>query len=505
MVTFKRGMCSTPGIMLLVCLCASFWGAGIGKSEGASEAACAVSKGEPPLAKEMPRLPSMRAAEATFENGFHLVVMEDRRFPIVQFRLRLTDDGACQADDFRDVARQTAAMLYEGTRVRSAQEIQDAIGSAGARTAIEGGSCPSVAVITGQSLVERFANVFAAVGDAVANSEFPQGAVDQYAKRNPNGARPVLAPWDVAVRYFERALDGRAEPLPGATRVRSREELVAFYREHYAPEKAVLFVWGDMSLAEARRIVEPAVSTWKSRAREQRVGGLLPNAAESALVPPLLTLVDYPGANVVGMTLGVRAPERTSADYEAMLVLQYALSFIHGSRLKLKVVIPRGIYVFNGLFDATNGDGDPGVWRAEARVSDQQAAVVLKEIVREIEKMRTEPLAECEFERAKRKVLGSIGFTLSHPGLALYAYPQLWANGLPADYWQGLPARLAAVTPQRVQEAAKRYLSRDRLQIVLVGNNVSALKEELAAYGTAKTYTYDRAPVPPPVPTSEPR
>jgi zinc protease len=61
------------------------------------------------------------------------------------------------------------------------------------------------------------------------------------------------------------------------------------------------------------------------------------------------------------------------------------------------------------------------------------------------------------------------------------------AYGLPADYWDTYPAKIAAVTPEDIQRVAQKYLSLDNIQIVAVGD-VTKIKPVMEKYGKVTVF-----------------
>jgi zinc protease len=58
-------------------------------------------------------------------------------------------------------------------------------------------------------------------------------------------------------------------------------------------------------------------------------------------------------------------------------------------------------------------------------------------------------------------------------------------HNLPADYLNGYVARVYAVTPQQVQQAAKKYLQDDKATIVVVGDK-KVIEEQIQGFGPVK-------------------
>ena len=71
-----------------------------------------------------------------------------------------------------------------------------------------------------------------------------------------------------------------------------------------------------------------------------------------------------------------------------------------------------------------------------------------------------------------------------------------WQYHLPADYWDNYPTRIAAVTREQAQAAAKKYWDPSRLQIVAVGD-ASKIHDILAKFGTVQSFDADGKPITP--------
>ncbi len=66
--------------------------------------------------------------------------------------------------------------------------------------------------------------------------------------------------------------------------------------------------------------------------------------------------------------------------------------------------------------------------------------------------------------------------------------------GLPAEYWETYPQKVAAVTVDDIQRVALKYIDLEHLQIVAVGD-ASKARDVLTKYGTVEVYDADGKPV----------
>src|SRR5207245_2966301 len=97
---------------------------------------------------------------------------------------------------------------------------------------------------------------------------------------------------------FPAIVYGRAHPYgrplngtEASTASLSRDRVAEFYRAAYRPNAARILVTGDVTLAEARRLLTARFGGW-----ERGAVAPLPEAAAPAPVARMVDLVDKPGA-----------------------------------------------------------------------------------------------------------------------------------------------------------------------------------------------------------------
>jgi predicted Zn-dependent peptidase len=109
----------------------------------------------------------------------------------------------------------------------------------------------------------------------------------------------------------------------------------------------------------------------------------------------------------------------------------------------------------------------------------------IQAILAAIENIKTVSIAEPELELAKAKLradhLARSGSNTQLADLLL----EIELFDLVRDFLTGLPARVEQITAERVQEAAKNYLSNTRIATVVVGDG-QAIKAVLARLRSAE-------------------
>jgi zinc protease len=178
---------------------------------------------------------------------------------------------------------------------------------------------------------------------------------------------------------------------------------------------------------------------------------------------------------------------RTDPDYTALTVVNRVLGGTMG-RLFRHLREEKGYtYGVGSFFSATQYRGS---WTASTSVRTEVTEPALTDLLAEIAELREKPIPAAELADVKRAIIGSFALALQNPQQVLNYYTENWQYGLPADYWDTYPARIAAVTPEQAQAAAQKYWTPGRLHIVAVGD-ASKITDILRKKGDLEIYDAD--------------
>ena len=450
-----------------------------------------VLKGKAPVSKDILRVKLPKPQQVTLPNGLQLMVLEDHRTPQVSFQLIIPGAGGYYDPASQvGLAQYTASMLREGTKTRTttqmAQELETLAANVGANSGLTGQN----ASINGSALTENFDRVFDIGTDLLLNPTFPAEEWERAKGRAKSALLQQRAnPGFLANEHYARLLygthpAGRITTTPQMIDAITRDAMVEWHRTRYVPDHALIAFAGDISLADARKKVEAKLTGWK------KAGVPRPAVEEPpAPAPPKVTVVARPNSVQTLILVGGPSMTRTHEDYAALSVANRVLGGTMG-RLFRHLREEKGYtYGIGSGFTATKHRGD---WSASTSVRTAVTGDALRDLMAEIAEMREKPVPASEFQDSKRAIEASFALTLENPNSILNYYVQSWTYGFPADYWDTYPAKIAAVTPEQAQAAAKKYW--DRLQIVAVGDGPK-IAEIFAKYGTVEMFDSDGKPI----------
>lgn len=453
-----------------------------------------VLKGKAPVSKEVLKVTLPKPSETVLSNGLRVMVLEDHRVPQVTFQLVIPGAGGYyDPADRPGLAGFAAAMMREGTASRTSEQISESLETMGASLFVNSGASTTSAQVTGSALTESFPKLFEIAADVLLHPAFAPAEWDRYrARTKPTFVQLRTNPGFLANERFNLAVFG-SHP---ASRVFSNAAvldavtpamLAEFYRSHYVPDHAVIAFAGDITLAQARGMVEQRLGDWrKANVPEAKVEDPPPLSGAK------IYLVSRPASVQTTFWVGTQALQRTSPDYTALSVANRVLGGVMG-RLFRHLREEKG-YTY-GIGSAISASAFVGSWVANTSVRTEVTEPALRDLLAEIRAMRDSLVPTGELEDSKRALVASFALSLESPQQVLNYYLESWTYRLPADYWTTYPARVAAITPEQVQAAARKYWDPSRLQIVAVGD-ASKIRDILSKLGPVEVYDAQGQPVP---------
>ncbi|HZA33345.1 MAG TPA: pitrilysin family protein, partial [Vicinamibacterales bacterium] len=273
---------------------------------------------QPPLGEDRPFVaPAVKTAK--LENGLEVLVLERTDLPKLNVTLVTRAGAVGDPAGKAGVAQLTTTVIDMGTKTRNALQVEEALADLG--TALTGGAGRESARVGLDVLKRNLAPAVAIVADVVQNATFPEQEVAREKKRlldtiaqqdrdaNALAARvrPILA--FGSEHPYGRPVQG----LRGTVEKITRDDLIAFHQARWKPASSALIFAGDVTLAEATALAQQHFGSW--------TGGA---AAPISIPPPTpspanrVYLVDRPDAAQTVVAQWLSAPERKSADYDAL-------------------------------------------------------------------------------------------------------------------------------------------------------------------------------------------
>ena len=445
-----------------------------------------VKKGKVPVSNEILKIKLPRPVEFDLPNGLHLMVLEDHRLPQLSFQIFIPGAGGYyDPADQPGLASFVAALMREGTASRTSGQISQQLEVMAASLTVGAGAGPEASV-TGSSLSDQFAKLLDIAADVLLHPSFPEEELGRYKQRMRAQLTQLRAnPGFLAAELFNRVIYGthpasRISPTAAALDAATRGALAAFHRTRYVPDHAGMAIAGDISPAEARTLVEAKLGGWT------KSGAAAPIVSDPAeLTAPKIAFIARPNSVQTNLIVGTQAVSRTHRDYDVLQVMNKVIGGGPTGRLFLHLREEKG-YTY-GAGSGLSAPAFRGDWAASTSVRSEVTEPALRDLLAEIAQLREHPVSDQELADAKRSMIASFALSLESPEQLLGYHVTRWRYTLPADYWDKYADRVAAVTKQQVQAAARTYLDAQRMQIVAVGDP-ARVGDTLKKLGTVETF-----------------
>lgn len=425
----------------------------------AAPLARASAQAAPPAAAERPLF---GARQWRLANGLNVVLVENRRAPVVAQYLYYAAGGAEDPAGRSGVAHFLEHMMFKGSPNVPSGELSR-------RVAREGGNdnaftSRDVTAYFQQVEASRLPLVMAMEADRFAAALIPPDQVEsernvileERRQRTDSSARARFQEAFRAALWGPQAWPGR--PIIGweeEIRAITRDDLAGFYDRFYAPHNATLVVSGAVEEAELRALAEEHYGKVPARPGAGRDRARAPTAPHEAR----LTRRE-PTAREALMLRAWIAPSLTAGEARHALpleVLAHLLGGGQGSRL-YAALVETGLAVSAGAsYDSESaGETEFTLWAiprrgvAPERLEQEAAAVIAR--------LLQDSPTEAEVARSTRQLSAGALLALDSFGAAPRMLGGALAIGLPAEVVEFWPSRLRAVTQPQVAAAARAVL-----------------------------------------------
>ena len=181
-----------------------------------------------------------------------------------------------------------------------------------------------------------------------------------------------------------------------------------------------------------------------------------------------LYLAEKQDVNQSNIRIGHLGGLRKDEDYPALRVMAGILGGGFQSRLFQRVRSDLGLVYSVGASWGANYN-HPGIFRVGMATKSESTVQAIEEVMREIERIRAEPVTDAELRTAKDSVLNSFVFNFDTKGKTLGRLMRYLYWDYPRDFIFQYRDKLAAVTKEDVQRVAKEYLHPKSMKLVVVG------------------------------------
>jgi zinc protease len=402
----------------------------------------------------------------TLDNGMEVVVIPDRRAPVVTHMVWYKVGSADEERGKSGIAHFFEHLMFKGTENHKAGEFSRAVAEIGGNeNAFTSNDYTGYfQQVTPQALpkmmefeADRMRGLV--LSEAVIAPE--RDVVMEERRQRIEGNPGAVLSEEIQATLYQNHPYG--VPVIGwmheIARL-DRADAIAFYERYYAPNNAVLVVAGDVDAGEVLALAKETYG-------KVRRGADMP-PRDRPQEPPqdtarTVTLKD-PRVTLPSVQISVVVPSYASAapgEAEALDLLSEILGGGIRSRLYQELVVKSGIAASAGAFyRGSSLDASSFTVYGAPRAPDGLAAVEAA-VTAEIAKIAKDGVSDDELERAKNRFTRSMIFARDNQSGMARIYGTALTTGQSVADINEWPDRVRKVTPDQVRDAARKYLNLD--------------------------------------------
>jgi len=411
---------------------------------------------------------AIEARREVLASGLTMLHTERSNLPVVRIKLLIKASLLDESDEKAGLANLTAGMLTGGTSSLTARQIDEEMDFMGAVLSTRADA--DFTMISLSALKKDLDKAFKIFADIVQNPTFPQDEL-KVKKELVKGSlrQDEESPSFLAQREFLKAVYG-VHPYgrlnrgtPETVDALTREDLIAFHRALYVPDRAVMSVCGDVSHDEITALVGKYFKDWKNNGHA--------GPAIKFTDPPHVkktVVIDRKTAQA-SIVFGHTGVSRDNPDYYAVAVMNYILGGGGFSSRLMRIVRDE-----MGLAYDVRSHFMPkkygGTFEITVQTKNESAGTVAAETLKQVGAMRAGYVSDDEIDTARSYITGSFPRRLDTMEKAAELLALAEFYGLGTDFDKTYINAVKAVTKEDVKRVARKYLDDEKFVVVVVGD-----------------------------------
>src|SRR5579871_1262931 len=418
----------------------------------------------PPLPAFHPQQPK----RIELANGMIIFLQEDHELPLIDGCMRMRGGSISEPANKSGMLDLYGEVWRNGgTKSQTGDQLDDFLEARAAK--VETNNAPDSTSISFSCLKEDFDDVFKIFNDLLRAPEFRADKLD-LAQKEMNDAisRRNDDASGIAQRESAKLAYGANNPYVrqaeyATVAAVTREDLVNWHKTHVYPNRIILGIVGDFDSGALEAKLRAAFGDW-ARGPDWTKPEIDFHSAKPGYY---LVLKDDVNQSSIDMVeLGIK---RENPDYYATQVFNEAFGGGFSSRLFKSIRTAQGLAYGVGGGIGSSFD-HPGVVRFQMGTKSVSTVDAINAIYKEIDDLPSHPITDEEIKNAKDSILNAFVFRFDSPAKILFEKMTYEFYGLPLDYLEHYQAAVEKVTKEQVAEAAAKYIHRDQLAVLVVGN-----------------------------------
>ena len=431
-----------------------------------------------------PKIKLEKPQEFKLKNGIKVLVVENHKLPRVAYSLSIDNRPIIEGEK-AGVTSLLGSILGNGTTTISKDEFNEEIDFLGASLNIGfSGGFASTLTRNNERVVELMAD--AVINPLLSEEEFnkEKDKLIEALKADKKSLDAIAGRVGGALSYGKNHAYGEfitEETLNNIT----FEDVLEYHKKYFKPNNSYLVVIGDVNYKEIKSLISEKFGAWKKgKSHTDPIPLLTPNVNLTEI-----NFIDLPTAtqSSISVTNNVDL-KMNDKDYHAALITNNILGGGGEGYLFKNLREDKG-YTYGAY--SSLGSSRYGVSRftAGAKVRNVVTDSAVVEIIKEINRIKTENVDAELLKNAKAKYVGSFIRRIENPQVGAKYAVDIKLNDLPKDFYETYLEKINAVSAADVKRVANRYFNYPNgTRIIVVGKGSDVADNLTENVGWPVTY-----------------
>jgi zinc protease len=419
----------------------------------------------PPLPAFQPQQP----VRIQLANGMVIFLQPDHELPLISASATIRGGSISEpADKTGLVALYGEVWRTGGTKSKTGDQMDDFLEARAAK--IETGDGAESTSISLNCLKADFDPVFEMFLDLLRNPEFradklelaKQQLYTGIARRNDD-VGSIVGRESAILAYGKDNPYAREEEYATVAAVK-REDLVNWHQQYVSPNNIIFGISGDFDPKAMEAKLRQVFDTWpkgpQAKEPDVKFAGAKPGYY-------FVQKTDVNQSSIEMVDLGIR---RDNPDYFAVSVMNEIFGGGFSSRLFNNVRAAKGLAYSIGGGVGTSFS-HPGMTRIQMQTKSETTVSGIQALYEEVDKMHDKAPDADELKRAKDQILNSFIFRFDTPEKVLREKMTYEFYHYPLDFLERYRGEIDKVTADQVTAVARKYIQKDKLAVLVVGND----------------------------------
>lgn len=443
-----------------------------------------VDRSKAPEPKAAPKIQIGKPQIFELPNGLKVFVVQNEKMSSISYQLSLNINPIME-DDAVGYASMAGQLMTRGTKNRTKEQLDEEIDFIGASLN------SSSRGIFASSLKKHQTKLLEMMNDVLMNPIFPDSELEKLktqAKTNlkslPTDAGSIASNVRSVVNYGKDHPYGEVQTASHIDNI-TAAKCKKYYETYFRPNVAYLAIVGDISLDEAKPLVEKYFGNWEKVEVPNKIYTKPKRPSTNQVV-----FANKPGAvqSLINITYPVDLKPGSPNSIPASVLNKILGGRGFSGRLQQNLREDKAFTY--GAYSDLSEDEYIGYFNAYSNVRNEVTDSSVVQFLYEMNGIRNEIMTEEDLKPYLAQMTGAFARSLESPQTIARFAINMEKYNLPADYYETYLTKLNAVTPADVQAMAKKYIKPKNANILVVGNKAE-VAEKLAVFSDSEINYYD--------------